>query len=71
MTEKNIAKEIEEQENMEIIKMISDALEKQVAKTPILLRLQSGNRIYACPVCQNPPFPNQKYCDECGQKLKW
>ena len=71
MNEKAITKEVERQEKIETIKLVIEALGKQLAKRPALQLLDSGSRIYVCPVCENPIFPNQKYCDECGQKMKW
>ena len=53
------------------------ALEKQIPKKPILDTIfPSGVKWWRCPVCNkiivgciaNRP---QKYCDDCGQALKW
>ena len=71
MIEKAITKEVERQEKIETIKLVIEALGKQIPKKPTLQLLDSGSRINVCPVCANAIFPNQKYCDECGQKMKW
>ena len=71
MIEKEVAKEVEKQERIETIILVIGALGKQIPQKPAIKLLSSGDRIYVCPVCENAIFPNQKYCDECGQKLKW
>lgn len=71
MIEKSITNEVEKLEKIETIKIVIEALNKQIPLAPSMEKLNSGDRIYVCPVCENPPFPNQKYCDECGQKLRW
>lgn len=65
MIERNIAKILKEQEQMEIIKTITDAMQKQIPKEP------KWNGEPYCPICDGILWDYQKYCDECGQKLRW
>lgn len=50
---------------MEIIKTITDAMQKQIPKEP------KWNGEPYCPICDGILWDYQKYCDECGQKLRW
>ena len=53
-------------ERFEAVKMGMAALEKQIPKEPI-------KAIYNCncPVCGFEYLTDEKYCQECGQALKW
>ena len=51
--------------------MAISALEKQIPKEPILLKNMSVKR---CPVCKcvaESDFEEYRYCQHCGQALKW
>lgn len=67
----------DEKEGIECHNIAISALEKQIPKKPILDTIfPSGVKWWRCPVCNkiivgciaNRP---QKYCDNCGQDLKW
>lgn len=46
--------------------------EQQEAIEPEAEILNEIDRIYRCPKCHKAFFyKNQKYCDRCGQKVKW
>lgn len=46
--------------------------EQQEAVEPEVEILNEIDRIYRCPKCHKAFFyKNQKYCDCCGQKVKW
>lgn len=56
--------------------LCSDALEllkeQQEAVEPEVEILNEIDRIYRCPKCHKAFFyMNQRYCDRCGQKVKW
>lgn len=69
MNEKNISRMLEEIEEIEIVKLIVDALEKQI---PHHLAPVTG--IPHCGKCGKAMVLNQgnlNYCPNCGQKIKW
>ena len=52
----------------------SDALElmkEQEPVRPVLGRIGNSTNDYTCPVCGTDLYHYQKYCDECGRKVKW
>lgn len=57
------------------IRMIDDALtllKEQEAVEPEVEVLNEIDRIYRCPKCHKHFFyEKQKYCDQCGQAVKW
>ena len=71
MTEKTIAEEIEMQERIESYRTMIEALEKQVPKKPKEDKNMRGDFMYICPACENKLSQITKYCNECGQKLRW
>lgn len=42
--------------------------EKQKAKKPVT---DDYDVCYLCPICNTPLYLEQKYCDRCGQRIKW
>ena len=48
-------------------------LELLEAQEPKLVKLDADGDDVLCPSCGNRlfPYPLQKYCDECGQAVKW
>lgn len=57
---------------MEILKTVADALEKQVAKTPLDIEQGEGLTFNGfCPVCASWANSDYKYCNHCGQRLGW
>lgn len=57
------------EDNILILKLVIQALEKQIPKKP----KSEGEffRIQRCPACEKVIGFSQKYCDGCGQKLDW
>lgn len=51
--------------------MMRDALELLKEQEPKLVKVD-GDYVF-CPSCGNELFtyPQQKFCDECGQEVKW
>jgi len=46
--------------------------EEQEAVEPEVETLNEIDRIYRCPKCHKHFFyEKQKYCDQCGRKVKW
>ena len=62
--------ELDEYRNIGTVEELKEAREKQVAKKP-----KSEQYFYGvldrCPVCEGGLYYEQKYCDDCGQSLKW
>ena len=62
--------EVEQYRALGTVEELKEAREKQVAKKP-----KSEQYFYGvldrCPVCEGRLYYEQKYCDECGQALKW
>lgn len=56
----------------ESIAAIDEANQRQKAKEPEVEVLNEIDRIYRCPTCHKSFFyEKQKYCDQCGQAIKW
>lgn len=46
--------------------------EKETPKKPLRFKDKFYISLPKCPICKTIPHTgNQKYCDECGQKLDW
>ena len=71
MTEKAISDIIGEKDKVALYIAVVAAMNKQIPQEYKMLKTESGDRLYGCPACKNVVFNGQKYCDECGQKLKW
>lgn len=54
----------------EALTMAINALEKQIAKKH-KERDCIGFNTLVCPVCKDPLYLFEPYCDNCGQKLDW
>lgn len=53
------------------VKVIADALEKQIPKKPIM-RKDVAETYYICPECEwEVDKFDDNYCSDCGQKLDW
>ena len=53
------------------VKVIADALEKQIPKKPIM-RKDVAETYYICPECEwEVDRFDDNYCSDCGQKLDW
>ena len=52
-------------------KLAINALEKQIAKPVKELNDRKDLYVASCTVCRYLVYRNQRYCDGCGQKLKW
>ena len=53
------------------VKVIADALEKQIPKKPIM-RKDVAETYYICPECEwGVDKFDDNYCSDCGQKLDW
>lgn len=51
---------------------ILELLKEQEAVEPEVEVLNEIDRLYRCPTCHKCFFyEKQKYCDQCGQKVKW
>lgn len=51
---------------------LPDVIEKLEPKEPEVETLNEIDRIYRCPTCHKSLFyVKQKYCDQCGQAVKW
>ena len=54
------------------LKMIQELVDKETPKKPIRFKNSIYISLPKCPICKTIPHTgNQKYCDECGQKLDW
>lgn len=52
--------------------IINDVLKEHEAVEPEVEVLNEIDRLYRCPKCHKCFFyEKQKYCDQCGQKVKW
>ena len=51
----------------------ADAIEKQIAKKPLVDYVRNSYKKYKCPMCKEEVQINydMSYCLECGQKLDW
>jgi len=67
LIERNIAKEIEIQERIEIYKTLIDALEKQIPFKPHRFLYYDGQ----CKCGAVFLDRNTQYCGNCGQRLLW
>lgn len=47
------------------------AAEKQIPYKPPVIYKGSGHQAYECKCGHMLPNKTAKYCDECGQRLKW
>lgn len=60
--------------NLELKIVLSNALEKQIPKKPIIhgVRDRDINTIsYTCPICNKHIWITEVYCNHCGQALDW
>ena len=49
-----------------------ELLDKDTPKKPVRFKDKFYISAPKCPICKTIPHTgNQKYCDECGQKLDW
>ena len=61
----------------EPLELAIKALEKQIAKKPVLVTRADGIiKFYPCPTCSTAEkyesvYPKQKHCTNCGQALLW
>ena len=46
--------------------MAEELLKKNEAVKPL-----SEHHLFICPMCKKCLYREQKYCDECGQAVKW
>ena len=52
--------------------ILQELVDKATPKKPIRFKDKFYISLPKCPVCKTIPHTgNQKYCDECGQKLDW
>ena len=49
-----------------LIRNTLELLKKNEAVKPL-----SEHHLFICPMCKNCLYREQKYCDECGQAVKW
>lgn len=54
----------------ETLKTVTVALDKQIETEPSIYEYRRRKYAYICP-CGKEVKHYQKYCDECGQALKW
>ena len=53
------------------VKVIADALEKQIPKKPIMIK-DTAETYYICSECEMEVDRfDDNYCSDCGQKLDW
>lgn len=58
--------------SFEFIEMLLELLKEQEAVEPEVDVLDEIDRLYRCPKCHKHFFyKKQKYCDQCGQAVKW
>lgn len=57
-------------DSIEAMEIAIKALEKQIAKKH-KERDCIGFNTLVCPVCKDPLYLFEPYCDNCGQKLDW
>lgn len=63
-------------EGNENVKIVIEALEKQIPKKPVVVgeeyifEKDEWEKDYECPTCGNP-YADDSYCSCCGQKLDW
>jgi rubrerythrin len=60
---------VKAERQVEIQNVILRALEKQIAKKPVVATWDY-EKGYECPICGYVVKQNQKYCSTCGQKLE-
>ena len=59
----------DDNKSVQAIKVAKECIEKQIAEEPYQpWDFDSDGCV--CPSCQSEVYTSQKYCDECGQKLK-
>lgn len=54
----------------ETLAFINTALDKQIEAAPCAYEYKRNKYAYIC-TCGKEVYHGQKYCDECGQALKW
>lgn len=54
----------------ETLACINTALDKQIEAAPSAYEYKRDKYAYIC-TCGKEVYHGQKYCDECGQALKW
>lgn len=47
------------------------ALEKQIPKKPIDVRILADLHIALCPICNEGINSQMNFCDKCGNKIDW
>ena len=63
-------------EYAEVTLVIKEALEKQIAKKPVIVgeeyifEKDEWEKDYECPTCGNP-YADDSYCSCCGQAIDW
>lgn len=63
-------------EGNENVKIVIEALEKQIPKKPVVVgeeyifERDEWEKDYECPTCGNP-YANDSFCSCCGQALDW
>ena len=65
--------EVKEKNRKEMAEKQRIAMEKQNPKKPLISLgdIEDATPICNCPECQQNLYVEQKYCDNCGQKLNW
>ena len=52
--------------------ILQELVDKATPKKPVRFKDKCYISLPKCPICKTIPHTgNQKYCDECGQKLDW
>lgn len=55
---------------IEVNKIAINAINKQIEE-PVILKNVDGKAKWSCGKCGHVVESCLKYCDECGQKIKW
>ena len=57
---------------MKRLEQVKALLKEQEAK-PVIVTIAYGKRFYHCPKCNRDLYAyiRQRYCSNCGQKVKW
>ena len=72
--------QIEYQDWLTAMNIVSEALEKQIPKKPIKTKIATLNKspeaiswesIHCCPRCESNLAPQYKYCPQCGLEIDW
>ena len=61
---------IKKEKKNESAEAYHNAMLKQISKRP-LLNTETDTPVCKCYVCGKELYLEQKYCDECGQKIDW